>query len=318
MSPIDDELRAALHSRAFEFTPSPDPLAGIERRAKRIRRNRVAASVTGTVLAVAAIALAVPSLTPTAGPDRVPPPFATTEPSASPEPAPSSSRFALDPTDPWPYRGNPDVAVQGDLDAYTIEWAVRHRVLTDEVRFTPLFGRIDESSTTPELFYVATLMSSGASWWGVAQATESGPGLALDVPLARGTTALPAALPGDEVARLLVVASPEAGDIQYGPDAASEWATMTPLADGVAITPLEGDPATDQVRVLAPDGAVVFLGPAPGVEDGAPPMASPSPVASSPPSARQSPAATSPAATPPAATPPAASGSPVPRWTIFR
>ncbi|MCW2614239.1 MAG: hypothetical protein JWN08_1233, partial [Frankiales bacterium] len=29
MSPLDDELRAALHGRATGLRPSPDPLAGV-------------------------------------------------------------------------------------------------------------------------------------------------------------------------------------------------------------------------------------------------------------------------------------------------
>ncbi len=54
MSPIDDELRAALHGRAKALAPAPDPLAGIEARARRIQRNRVGAAVAGSALAVAA------------------------------------------------------------------------------------------------------------------------------------------------------------------------------------------------------------------------------------------------------------------------
>ncbi|MBW3641083.1 MAG: hypothetical protein KY451_14830 [Actinobacteria bacterium] len=269
MSPLDDELRAALRGRASVLTPAPDPLAGIERRAKRIRRNRVAASVAGSALAVAAIALAVPALAPSALPDQLPPPVATPGPTVAPSPAPSPAQqvnpYALDPADPWPYRGDPEVRTQGDLDAYTVEFAARRGVLTDDVRLTPLFGQVYEPSV-PELFYVATVTSSGDSWWGVVQASESGPELLVDVPLPDGTTALPAALPGDEVARLLVVAAPSVGRIEYGPDDASGWTAMTSIADGVAITPLEGDPAADQVRMLGPDGQVVFSGLAPDAD----------------------------------------------------
>ena len=83
--------------------------------------------------------------------------------------------------------------------------------------------------------------------------------------MADPTLALAAALPGDEVARLVVVASPEAGELQYGPDDASEYTTMTRLADGVAVTPLEGDPATATYRVLDPSGAVLLREPVPPV-----------------------------------------------------
>ena len=62
MTPIDDELRNLLHARADVLTPSADPLGGVERRARRMRRNRVAASVAGAALAVSAVAVAIPLL----------------------------------------------------------------------------------------------------------------------------------------------------------------------------------------------------------------------------------------------------------------
>ena len=286
MSPIDDELRAALRGRASVLTPAPDPLAGIERRAKRIRRNRVAASVAGSALAVAAIALAVPTLTPSAAPRPVLP--AASTPPASPEPtvAPDAlSPYALDPADPWPYRGDPTVRVPADLDAYTIEWAGRRGVLTDDVRLTPLFGQVYEPSGAPELVYLATLTSSGESWWGVAQAAADGPVLLVDRWLAPGTISLSAALPGDEVARLLVTTSPQAEQIEYGADDATEFVPMAAPAPGVGIIALEGDPATDRLRVLVQD-AEIFRGPAPDLASapgGSPsPGAGPSPTAVAP------------------------------------
>lgn len=60
MTPIDDELRTSLRRQADGVVPLADPLAGVERRAGRIRRRRVATAVTGTALAVAAVAVAVP------------------------------------------------------------------------------------------------------------------------------------------------------------------------------------------------------------------------------------------------------------------
>ncbi|MDP9435273.1 MAG: hypothetical protein M3P93_08815, partial [Actinomycetota bacterium] len=55
MPPIDDELRAALAGRAAMLAPPADPMAGIERRARSIRRRRTGASVAGTALAVLAV-----------------------------------------------------------------------------------------------------------------------------------------------------------------------------------------------------------------------------------------------------------------------
>lgn len=270
MSPIDDELRAALHGRASVLAPSPDPLAGIERRANRIRRNRAAAAVAGAALAVAAVAVAVPVLTPFSAPAPTGP---ATEPTLQQSPAPAESPYVLDPTNPWPYRGDPDLAVQDDLDAYTAQWAVRHGTLTDDVDLVPLFGQVYEPSGLPEVFYLVTQRSTGEHWWGVAKATGSGPELVVDQSLPAGTKALSAALPGDEVARLLVVASPDVEAIEYGANDATEFAPMIELADGVAINPLDGDRATDQVRVLAPGGEAIFVGPAPDPDDSVDPPA---------------------------------------------
>lgn len=61
MTPIDDELRAVLTSRAGALPPSADPLTGIEQRAARIHRTRVARTVAGTALAVALVAVGVPA-----------------------------------------------------------------------------------------------------------------------------------------------------------------------------------------------------------------------------------------------------------------
>ena len=268
MSPLDDELRAALHGRATVVPPSADPLAGIERRAARMRRNRVAASVAGTVLAVAAVASAVPLLQAAVapGPDvpRVASAPPTVLPSTPPSPAgsPPPVSYVLDPATPWEPRGLPAQELgEGTLETVRRELATARGVPPASVALSPLFGQRYEPSGQVELVYVAQV--DGAARWGVARATESGPELAVDEPLAAGSTALVAALPGDEVPRLLVVAAPEAGAIEYGPDDASEYAPMARLADGVATGPLEGDPATDTVRVLDPQDREVFRGPAP-------------------------------------------------------
>ena len=117
MSPVDDELRAALRARATVVTPSPDPLAGIERRAARMRRNRVAASVAASALAVAAIATAFPLLAGSVGQGPDVPRLASTAPSPAPSPSPSpvatTPAYALDPSSPWPYRGVPSQSSGG-------------------------------------------------------------------------------------------------------------------------------------------------------------------------------------------------------------
>jgi hypothetical protein len=107
----------------------------------------------------------------------------------------------------------------------------------------------------------------------VAQSSESGPEFLWDAELAPGTVALAAALPGDEVARLLVVASPESSAAFYGYDDASEFVDMAELAPGVHTRALEGDPATDSYRVDLPDRQVIL--PAPDLPESAPPVEEP-------------------------------------------
>ena len=64
MSPLDDELRSLLTDRADRLPAAANPLPGIERRARRMRRSRLVASAGGAALALAAVAVAVPSLLP--------------------------------------------------------------------------------------------------------------------------------------------------------------------------------------------------------------------------------------------------------------
>jgi len=254
MTPIDDELRAALHGRAQSLAPAPDPLAGIERRAKRIQRNRIGAAVAGSALAVAAIAVVLPALqsaTSTTGPR--PPAVASAEPTLVPAPV----SYALDPNDPWEFRGEP--VDEGTRATIQREYATR--VQGAEVLVTPLFAKVYEPSQQLEVVFLAEV--DGSFRWGVAVSTESGPDFRWDEELTPQAVSLAAALPGDEVARLLVVASPESSAAFYGFNDATEFDDMAKLAPGVSTRALEGDPATDLYRVDLPDGQVILPAPDP-------------------------------------------------------
>lgn len=259
MSPIDDELRTLFTSRADLLAPAPDPLAGIESRARRMRRNRVAASVAGTALAVAAIAAVVPAVLPEKVADGGGSQFADPTPSPS---APDRVVFtteSLDPANPWPFRGAESVLGNGNLETIQREWAVKHPGSTVK----PLYGQVYEPSGQAEVVFVAT--GQGSDRWGVAASSESGPEFLVDNVFAPNTKALLAALPGDEVPRLLMLASPATGDISYAADGTT-WQPLTMPAAGVAFRALEGDTSRDAVRVLDGNGDLdkpVFLGPAP-------------------------------------------------------
>jgi hypothetical protein len=264
MSPIDDELRAALQGRAQALAPSPDPLAGIERRARRIQRGRVGAAVAGSVLAVGLVAAVVPAVqSATSAPPDVPR-FASTAPSTKPTLA--GSQYVLDPAQPWTYRGTPlDQLGAGTVETIEREYTLRHPNAL--VTLTPLFGQVYEPSQRVELVFLADV--DGEKRWGVAQGTEAGPEFLWDEPLPEPALALAAALPGDEVPRLLVVAAPDAGAVEYGPNDASEYDPMTQVAPGVAVTPLDGDARTDSYRVLV-GAEEVARADAPGLQDRTP------------------------------------------------
>ena len=259
MSPIDDELRAALHGRAATLAPSPDPLAGIQRRAGRIRRNRAVTAVLGSALAVAAIAVAVPAVTTSAVP-------APQTPAASAGPDRVDGSRALDPRAPWAYRGQ--ALPPGLVDTVTREVAARRGTAPSALELTPLFGQVLEPGGAFELVFLVGL-DGGATRWGVARTGEAGPELLVDAAVDAGATALASTLPGDRtlpggtVPRLLVVASPEAGAVEYAPDGASEYARAAAPAPGIGVIAADGDRATDGIRLLDRSGTEYSRGPAP-------------------------------------------------------
>ena len=114
----------------------------------------------------------------------------------------SDRRPPLDPAHPWSYRGDLPVTQQ-ELDVYQAEYDARH---PEGASFSPLFGQVYEPSRS----------ARWCSWpgrrrdrhWGVVRGSEAGPEFVLDERLPADPTALVAALPGDEQARLLVVAEP--------------------------------------------------------------------------------------------------------------
>jgi len=271
MSPLDDELRSLLHSRADLLSPAPDPLVGIERRAARMRRTRVASSMVAAAMAVGVVALAVPSVVHdhAARTEQV----ATTPPTPSPVPTPSPSSAGaaedgvLNPADPWVYRGNRNVIA--DVSTLQAEWSAVH----PGAQLTPLYGEVYESSQKPQITFAST---GGGDRWGVATSSEAGWTFLHDEVLTSGTKVLMAALPADEVPRLLVIAAPTTGQLEYAKDGSS-FGPIAGRLPGVGYVPLEGDTSGDAVRVLDGNGDIdhpVFQGPAPDYQRPTPAPAS--------------------------------------------
>lgn len=245
MSPLDDELRATLRSRADVLTPSPDPLAGIESRAHGIRRRRTIASVVGAAMAVAVIAVAVPSVLPskTANPRD----FATTPPSASPV----AVSYDLDPAKPWAARGTALPAAT--LDRFQRDWATKHPGTT----LTVLFSQVYEPSQRGEVVFVSD--GPAGARYGFVSGTATSSLFLYDEMLTDATKVLAFSVPGDEVFRLVAVAAPVVRRFEYGSAATDQYGAMTLVADGVAVTPQDTGQLRD-LRVTAPNGAILFEG----------------------------------------------------------
>lgn len=263
MNLTDDQLRESLHARAERIAPPVDVFADVETRARRIRRRRVGASVAGAVAAVVAIAVIVPTLAGTSShPNRVT--VGNTSPNDSVSPSVSSTgtptvggEAVLDPSSPWPYRGDDKAIAASTLNRVQHDWSAKY---PDSGAIQPLWGEIYEPSQQPELVFVAKVGDSER--WGFAMQSHSATQFVVDKPLAAGTTVLAAAVPGDEVSRLLVVTAPSTTAIRYASDGVN-FIDMTKLDPGVAVGPLESDPSADKLQVLGVGGRVVFEGPAP-------------------------------------------------------
>lgn len=259
--------------------PAPDPLAGVEQRARRVRRHRAVGAVTRSALAVALVAVGVPaalqaverpaSLQPAApGPRSVAPfpsPLRPQPTRGHPAPSPTSgqaSSYGLDPSDPWPLRSEAGLPfAQADGDAVEAVWEEVHGT---GWRFSWLWAEQYGPSQQQEIAFLAS-RGDRTRWGVVALGVDE---LLHDAQLAPGTRLLAAVLPGDEAPRLLALAAPDV-EVQYSSTGAPRDFRGAPgAADGVGVFPLGPDVAQDRVRALAADGQVVREVAAPNPAEG--------------------------------------------------
>jgi hypothetical protein len=254
MTPLDDELRRTLSARAATVAPSPDPLAGIESRARSIRRRRTAAAVAGAVAAVAAVAVAVPALVPsrtaTVTPGATPSVTASAEPSAQ---APQRPANVLT----WPLRGK-DGYSPDTLDLRRRFAQAFDRTDVEHVEYVPLFvdGVDGTSFTTGQAWF-----TDGSSAYTVSYSV--GPDNVPQFFLGRVTPSDPWGLVfhitgmGQPHDLLVVVPRPGVGQISYAPHATGAF---VPVADGrsdlegVAEIPRDLNATDDRLQVLDGDG----------------------------------------------------------------
>lgn len=256
MNTMDDEVRATLHERAGLIEPPLDVFDRVETRAKRMHRNRVAASVGGAVAAVAAVAIIVPTVVTGSGDHDVATTTTTTQQQTGEPTQSAQAKYALDPAKPWPYRGDQEAIAPATLAKFRHDWAAKHPGSI----LQPLWGDIYEPSQQAEVVFVAKVDDSAR--WGMVMAAPGGSQFVVDAPLAPDTAVLPIVAPGDEVARLLAVSAPEVKAIQYAGDGVT-FKDMAQIAPGVAVTPLEGNQSIDQIRVIGADGQTAYQGAVP-------------------------------------------------------
>ena len=259
MSPIDDELRATFRSRAAALVPSPDPLAGIERRAAKMRRNRIAAAVAGSALAVTALAVAVPALVGSSAPPRG---FATVAPSSPP----SSPATSYRPPNALRW---PTVAATSGLDGQVKSaWAVDHKVdptgVTLEVLYRGTTG--DKGEVAAYQLWTAALPAR------VVIATSAmGQALLLTDEPATAASAYRAIVPGLANPWVVVVGGPGIVKIEYaenGVDFVQQPGSRTALFVRTGPT---SSTKPDQVRTTDSKGfASTQPANPPGPTDGAP------------------------------------------------
>jgi len=258
MTPLDDELRTTLSSRAAAVAPPADPLAGIEARAGRIRRRRTLVSVSGAAAAVAAVALAVPSLMPsrtaTVQPGTTPSATAPATPTETAQPAAVPANLLR-----WGVRGMDPVS-PSTLDLRTL--------------FAQAFGRDDVDNTAYSPLYVGKT-DSGVNYT-MGQAWFEGADKAYTVSYATGGTNGPefflgqvtptqpwglayliGSIPGRSTDLLVVVPRPMIGEILYAPGSHSAFvakANGRSDLNGIAFIDRSRTANDDQLEALDGDG----------------------------------------------------------------
>ncbi|MCU1593914.1 MAG: hypothetical protein JWO12_1306 [Frankiales bacterium] len=261
MSPIDDELRRTLRDRADALLPAADPLSGIEQRARSVtRRRRTAAGLSGALVVVAGLAIALPQLSSDPG-KRVVVQVATASPTPSAAPVAEPSNLLG-----WEPRGNPaalppESVLQAVADAFGAHDVSR-------AHYAPLFT-----------------YSRGSVPYTIGQAWMTGDAAAHTFGYARfatGTEVLLGAvtsktaavvafqignLPGETTDLLVLVPRPGTGQVSYSPDGTAAFA---PVASGrsdldaIGLVNRSRRASNDRVQVLDGDGnldAPLYEGP---------------------------------------------------------
>jgi hypothetical protein len=266
LTPLDDELRRTLSARAGTVAPSPDPLAGLESRARGMRRRRTALSVGGAVAVVAAVAFAVPVLNPDDGSELQLGTTPTPAVSASPTP----TAVAVQRPDnvlSWPTRGDADqgpsvhdlgvafTRAMDRSDGAEVEYRALFTARTDGVRYTMGQAWFAGEAVAYSVSY--SIGPDNVPQFFVGPATPANPwGLAFLV-TGFGNT---------DHDLLVVVPRPGTGQVLYDDNASGAFrpAPMPSALDGVALVERDLQASNDRLETLDGNGDLdhpIFEGP---------------------------------------------------------
>lgn len=260
MSPIDDELRSLLQSRASALEPAPDPLGGIETRAGRIRRRRTLASVSAAAAVAVAVAVAVPLVTGSSDGTAVRQPVTTAPPTHAETP--------YRPANLMPWERQSALELFGSSINYLTPLGTLLGVDYAQVGYQDLWtGRTEDSMA----------VTVGEVWTGEGAArlatVGDGPQLGPTVDPSQPYVAFAV---GKTKGTLVVVAAPDT-TVEYSAAGDGGWQQISGVGQappGVGLVPLQPLAPHDQIRLTLADGKVVTA----DAPDWTPPQSTSAPV----------------------------------------
>jgi hypothetical protein len=242
MSTIAHEVRQTLHRQGDAVSPPLDVFAGVERRAHRIRRVRVASVIAGSAIVVAAIAITVPALRTHRGPQAGP---AVTAPTSSQPPANVVS---------WPSRGTLDPTLASAAQA---SYLSNSHTSAGKPQMTVLDAGIDTAGTHYLLAQMWRAGDATATTVTAVQYRDSTRTVEYDAQTTRDAAAVLFAINSTASSTQTVVIVPRPGLAHAFYSAnGSTFVSVATNRDGVAMITRDQHASLDRVRLIDDQGNV--------------------------------------------------------------
>ena len=262
MTPLDDELRTLFHDRADAVPPATDPLAGVQSRARTLRRRRSTGAALACTTVVVAIAVAVPTgLSALRGADAPAPGFlGGTGSSAPAAPAPAGATLG------WGVQRDAALAASMSGPALAL-WKAQHPAAVG-ARLEPLFARGDSSS---EVLLAQVVGDPGGTATIVAVTGDrTTMELYYDQPTPAGTTQVSAIVPAatDSGTSLVIVTDP-AVETRFGVTSGAD-VLLSNVMGPVGELALPAGTVPSELSLRFSDGAGALTDTGPVTYDGTP------------------------------------------------